>query len=170
MVRTEPREVDIKRWRTEILALLEDFPRQLEALETAMGEFGEDFDLQSFKSAYETHRDMRAYNKVQAVERGLGRVQNYVADLAITASKLAELDVEVKDAGKAEQAFDSLREADVISGQLHRSLRRAQKARTLIEHSYVKVSAGKVHEAAALIRDTAAQFIAAYRTWIPDYL
>lgn len=135
-----------------------------------MGEFGADFDLQSFKRAYETHQDMRAYNKVQAVERGLGRVQNYVADLAITASKLVGLEVGAKDAGMAERAFDSLRKADVIGGQLHRSLRRAQKARKLIEHSYVKVPGGKVHEAAALIRNTAAEFIAAYRIWIPDYL
>lgn len=162
--------MDIKRWRAEILALLEDFPRQLEALEAAMSEFGQDFDLQSFKRAYETNRDMRAYNKVQAVERGLGRVQNYVADLAIAASKLAGLDLGPKAAGEAERAFDSLRAADVISGQLHRSLRRAQKARKLIEHSYVKVPAGKVHEAALLISNTATDFLTVYRVWIPDYL
>jgi hypothetical protein len=36
--------------------------------------------------------DIEAYNRVQAVERALTRVQNYVADLAIAAVKLAGLE------------------------------------------------------------------------------
>jgi hypothetical protein len=40
----------------------------------------------------------------------------------------------------------------------------------MIEHSYVKVPAGKVHEAAELIAVCAREFIGPYRAWIEDYL
>lgn len=171
MAKPTPREVDRKRWREEVLAILEDFPRQVEALQTAMEEFGTEFDLQTFKTAYETKHDMRAYNRVQAVERGLGRVQNYVADLAILGGKLALLELPKEgDEGLAERSFAALREADVINGQTHRALRRAQRARKQVEHSYVRVPAGKVHEAAILINETAGSFIRAYRIWISKLL
>jgi hypothetical protein len=58
----------------------------------------------------------------------------------------------------------------VISGALSRELRRAQKARTMIEHSYVKVPAGKVHQAAELILASARDFIGPYRDWVEQYL
>jgi hypothetical protein len=49
-------------------------------------------------------------------------------------------------------------------------LTRAQKARSMIEHSYVQTPAGDVHRAAALVHDTARDFIGPYRAWIADYL
>ena len=58
----------------------------------------------------------------------------------------------------------------MISGALCRKLRRAQKARTMIEHSYVKVPAGKVHEAAELIAASAREFIGPYRDWVENQL
>ena len=85
------RPVDTKRWRLAIVRHLEDLPRQYAALEHAMASFGEDFDLQQFKAAYNTSDDMDAYNRVQAVERALGRVQNYVGELAEAGVKLAAL-------------------------------------------------------------------------------
>jgi hypothetical protein len=72
-----PRKADIQRWQQEIVDVMADFPRQYAALESAMAAFDDDFDLASFKQAYETETDMDAYNRVQAVERALGRVQNY---------------------------------------------------------------------------------------------
>src|SRR6201997_422479 len=78
MADPKARPVDTKRWRLAIVRHLEDLPRQYAALEHAMASFGADFDLQLFKAAYNTSQDMDAYNRVQAVERGLGRVQNYV--------------------------------------------------------------------------------------------
>jgi hypothetical protein len=92
MAGAEPRKAQFARWRREIVSHLEDFPRQYAALDAAMAAFGEDFDLARFKAAYETRTDMDAYNRVQAVERALGRVQNYVADLSIAGVKLAGWD------------------------------------------------------------------------------
>ena len=84
------RKADIARWRRQVHGHLEDFPRQYAALESAMATFGNDFDRAAFKRAYDTQIDMEDYNRAQAVERAVGRVQNYVADLAIDGVKLAD--------------------------------------------------------------------------------
>jgi hypothetical protein len=97
-----------------------------------------------------------------------GRVE--LAQLSITAAKLAELQPAKTDEGEAAKAFTALNKAGVIGAALCRKLRRAQKARTMIEHSYVKVPAGKVHEAAELIAVSAREFIGPYRAWVEDYL
>lgn len=166
----EPSEGQRDRWRAELVEHLGDFPRQYAALENAMAAFGDDFDLKAFKAAYESATDMDAYNRAQAVERALGRVQNYVAQLSITGAKLAGLKLEKAEEGDAGKAFGALRDAGVIGGELCRKLRRAQKARTMIEHSYVKVPAGSVHQATELVISGAREFIGPYRDWIEDYL
>jgi hypothetical protein len=164
--------VDKRRWRLNIVRHLEDLPRQYAALENAMAEFGTDFDLQQFKAAYETTEDMDAYNRVQAVERAVGRVQNYVGELADAGAKLAELPRPPADShgSQAQQAFEALRDAGVIGRGLCRQLVQAQNARTRIEHSYVQTPAGDVHRAATLVRDAARGFVSAYRGWIEPYL
>jgi len=165
-----PRKADQNRWRQTIARHLQEFPRQYAALEHAMAAFG-DFDLQEFKQAFNTTDDIDAYNKVQAVERALGRVQNFVADLAQAGSKLAQLPpTDQEHASAPHRAFASLREAGVISKQLCRRLIRAQDARTTIEHGYLGTTAGNVHQAAQLIRDSAREFIGPFRSWIAPYL
>jgi hypothetical protein len=165
------RPVDAKRWRLAIVRHLEDLPRQYAALEHAMASFGADFDLQQFKAAYNTAEDMDAYNRVQAVERALGRVQNYVGELAEAVVKLADLSRPADShVSPAQQAFEAMRDAKVIRRGLCRRLVQAQNARTRIEHSYVHTPAGDVHRAAILIRDAARDFISSYRDWIEPYL
>jgi len=167
----EPRKADMKRWRRDIIRHLEDFPRQYAALERAMAAFGGDFDLRQFKEAFNTTDDLDAYNRVQAVERALGRVQNFVAELAQAGVKLARLPTASEAKGSAaHQAFATLRDAHVIDGELCRRLVRAQDARTVIEHGYVRVPAGNVHQAAELIHDSARDFIGRYRTWVEPVL
>jgi uncharacterized protein YutE (UPF0331/DUF86 family) len=158
------------RWSEEILDHLEDFPRQYAALGNAMGEFGPDFDLRAFKTALDSTTDMDSYNRAQAVERALGRVQNYVAQLSIAGTKLAGLDLPKTEESEAARAFAALKDAEVIGGALCRRLRRAQKARMMIEHSYVTVPAGSVHQAAELIASSAREFIGPYRNWVESYL
>jgi hypothetical protein len=165
------RSVDRKRWRLAVVRHLEDLPRQYAALENAMAAFGDDFDLQQFKAAHNTTEDMDAYNRVQAVERAVGRVQNYVAELAQAGAKLAELPKAIDGYGsEAQQAFEALRDAGILRRGLCRQLVQAQNARTRIEQSYVKTPAGDVHRAATLVRDAARDFLRAYRTWIEPYL
>jgi hypothetical protein len=165
------RPVDATRWRLAIVRHLEDLPRQYASLEHAMASFGEDFDLQQFKAAYNTLEDMDAYNRVQAVERALGRVQNYVGELADASVKLAALPRPADSHRSATQiAFEAMRNAKIISVRLCGRLVQAQNARTRIEHSYVQTPAGDVHRAAILVRDTARDFIGPYRDWIEPYL
>jgi uncharacterized protein YutE (UPF0331/DUF86 family) len=168
---SQSRKVDRERWRREIVRHLEDFPRQYMALEHSTAAFGRNFDLQLFKAAFLTTEDIDAYNRVQVVERALGRVQNYVADLAVAGAKLAQLPRPSETKGSAaHQAFVALREAKVIDGELCRRLVRAQDARTMIEHGYIETPAGRVHAAAKLIHESAREFIGRYRAWIEPYL
>lgn len=167
----EPRKVDRNRWRRDIARHLEDFPRQYAALEHAMAAFGGDFDLRQFKQAFNTIDDIDAYNRVQAVERALGRVQNFVADLALAGVKLAQLShASEAHVPPSHEAFAALREAGVIDGELCRRLIRAQDARTMIEHDYIDTSAGRVHQAANLVHESARDFIGRYRAWMEPYL
>jgi uncharacterized protein YutE (UPF0331/DUF86 family) len=168
---SDVRPADTKRWRLGVVRHLEDLPRQYAALEHAMASFGVDFDLQLFKAAYNTTEDMDAYNRVQAVERALGRVQNYVGELAEAGIKLAGLSRPADSHGSsAQQAFEALRDAKIISRGLCGRLVQAHGARTRIEHSYVQTPAGDVHRAAILVRDAARDFISRYRAWIEPYL
>ncbi|MHB1837770.1 MAG: hypothetical protein ACYCXW_22735 [Solirubrobacteraceae bacterium] len=168
---SDARPVDTKRWRLAIVRHLEDLPRQYAALEHAMASFGTDFDLQEFKAAYNTAEDMDAYNRVQAVERALGRVQNYVGELAEAGVKLAVLPRPADThRSPTELAFEAMRDAKIMSASLCKRLIQAQSARTRIEHSYVQTPAGDVHRAAILVRDTARDFIASYRDWIEPFL
>lgn len=172
MADAEPRKVGLKRWRREVVRHLEDFSRQYAALESAMATFGDDFDVRRFKEAFETTRDMEAYNRVQAVERALGRVQSFVAALADAGASLARLPPPPigEDGSTAQQAFEALRDAGVIDRGLCRRLARAQEARSMIEHSYIQVRAGDVHRAAELVHEAARSFIGPYRGWIEPYL
>jgi uncharacterized protein YutE (UPF0331/DUF86 family) len=171
MTGQEPRKVDRGRWRRDIVRHLEDFPRQYAALERAMAAFGGDFNLPQFKRAFETSDDLDAYNRVQALERALGRVQNFVAELARAGVKLAQLSRSSEARGSAtHEAFATLRDAGVIDGELCRRLTRAQDARSMIEHSYIETSAGRVHQSAKLVHDAARDFIGRYRTWIEPFL
>jgi hypothetical protein len=171
MPASDARPVDTKRWRLAIVRHLEDLPRQYAALEHAMASFGEDFNHQEFKAAYNTSDDMDAYNRVQAVERALSRVQNYVGELADAGAKLAGLPRPTDSRrSPTEIAFEAMRDGKIISASLCRRLIQAQNARTRIEHSYVQTPAGDVHRAANLVRDTARDFIGSYRDWIRPFL
>jgi uncharacterized protein YutE (UPF0331/DUF86 family) len=153
-----------------VLALLEDFPRQLLALESAMEEFGGNFDLKEFKPAFENQAGIKAYNRVQAVERAFSRVQNHVSQLSLSGAALAGLQLPKTHEGKAAQAFEALREAGVLDATACKRLKRAQKARAAIEHSYVEVKAGQVHEAVELVATSARAFIGPYKEWIAEHL
>jgi uncharacterized protein YutE (UPF0331/DUF86 family) len=172
MANGSPRRAERRRWQDIVVDHLEEFPRQYAALESAIGAFGDDFDLPEFKAAFETAEDMEAYNRVQAVERAFGRVQNFIGELATTAVKLAELPRPAMgdDGSLVEQAFEALRDAGVIDRSLRRRLVRAQTARRRLEHSYTRINAGDLHRATKLVYETAPDFIRAYRSWIEPFL
>ncbi len=128
MADRDARKVDARRWHLTIVRHLEDLPRQYAALENAMAAFGEDRDLQQFKAAYDTTEDMDAYNRVQAVERAVGHVQNYVGELADAGAKLVGLPrpPTESDGSRAHHAFEALLDAGVIGRGLCNKLMRAR--------------------------------------------
>ncbi len=162
-----PRDIDLKRSRQSIVRHLEDFPRQLDALR-----FGVDrLDLPAFEHAFESG-DPELYTPVQAIERGFGRLQNYMAGMAADGTKLAGL-ARRRNTGKEPKAqpdFEALRDANVITKVLCRSLIAAQKNRSLFEHDYVRVAAGDVYVAVVQLLEVAPQFLDRFAAWIEPYL
>ena len=156
--------------RGEILVHLEEFDYQLLLLEKAMEQFGENFDLREFKRAFEKQAGISASHQVQAVERSFSRVQNFIAQLAESGSMLAQLKLPKSHGGDAARAFEALREAKIIEASICNQLKRGQAMRSEIEHEYVQVKAGRVHEAAKLVAAIAPEFISRYKTWIEPYL
>lgn len=170
MSERQVRPVDRRRWQNGVVRVLERFPREYAALESAMGAFADDFELQAFKRAFDFADGVEAYNRAQAVERAVGRVQNFLADLAELGAKLAQLSPPQERGSAVERAFCSLRDAGAIDGELCAQLRETQRARTRIEHFYLDVTAGEVHRAARAVRDIAPRFLERYADWIEPYL
>jgi uncharacterized protein YutE (UPF0331/DUF86 family) len=159
-----------KRLHSEIVERLDGFPDEILALESAMEEFGESFELDEFKPAFEKKDGIKAYNRVQAVERAFSRVQNYVVELAERGCRLAELELPNTHEASSARAFDALKDAGVIDASLCRNLKRVQKARSDVEHDYPGMRAGRLHAAVELGLPTAREFIRAYASWITSLL
>jgi uncharacterized protein YutE (UPF0331/DUF86 family) len=159
-----------KRLHSEIVERLGGLPDEILALESAMEEFGESFELEAFKRAFERKDGVKAYNRVQALERAFSRVQNYVVELAERGCRLARLELPDSHQAKSARAFDALKEAGVINASLCRNLKRTQKARSDVEHDYPGMRAGRLHAAVELGLPAARQFIRPYSSWIAPYL
>jgi hypothetical protein len=76
--------------KTKIRDRISDVRRHLVALRAAMAEFGEDFDLDAFTTAYDSD-DPKELNRVKAVERGVDQLYNYIVELAAYGLELAEV-------------------------------------------------------------------------------
>jgi hypothetical protein len=172
MTPRELRKAERKRLVRRIVVHIDEFPRQHNALVYGMETFGADFERGQFKHAFETNEDMEAYSRVQAIERAVGRLQGFVGDMARDGVRLADLprDPPGGEGFRAKNAFEALRRAKVIDGNLCRRLVKGQDARVEIEHEYVRLRAGKLHEAAISVRDASQEFFALFRAWIEPYL
>jgi uncharacterized protein YutE (UPF0331/DUF86 family) len=166
----KPRPVDRRRWKKEVVDGLASLPREHEALEYGMSEFGANFELAELKNALAPRADIALYNRVQALERAVTRVQNLLADLAIAGVRLGGLPLPATNAGVADRSFEALKEGGVISAALSRRLRNAQRIRNLIEHDYDKVSAGQLHKVAEEVRGLSLEFIRPFRDWVEPNL
>lgn len=158
------------RLRSEITGYLEDFPGQLMALESAMDQFGSDFDRGKFKRAFDREAGLAAYNQVQAVERAYSRVQNHIAKLSESGVMLAGLELPKLREGKAARAFEALKKAGVIDSSLCRKLKDAQRTRSAIEHDYLEMNAGRMHQSVNTLSAAAREFIGAFAAWIEPYV
>jgi hypothetical protein len=141
-----------------------DVRRHLVALRTAMAEFGEDFDLEAFRTAYASE-DPVVLNRVKAVERGADQLYNYVVELTAFGLELAE--VRARDADlNARRDLQSLRRIGVIGPKRAQRLEHLRELRRLLVHEYATAPADQVHEAARIIAAEFVPFYDAYRAWI----
>lgn len=58
----------------------------------------------------------------------------------------------------------------VIDDSLCKRLKRMQKLRAEVEHEYLQVKAGRLHEAVGQLVASAADFVVPYTAWIEPYL
>jgi len=141
-----------------------DVRRHLVALRAAMAEFGEDFDLDDFKEAYDSD-DPARLNQVKAVERGVDQLYNYIAELTAFGLELAEARGR-DDELNARRDLAALSRLGVVGPERARRLERLRELRRLLVHEYATASAEQVHEAARIVADEFAPFYEAYRRWI----
>jgi uncharacterized protein YutE (UPF0331/DUF86 family) len=129
-----------------------------------MGEFGENFDLEPFQSAYNS-QDPVELNRVKAVERGVDLLYNYIADLSAFGLELAELRGR-RDETNVRRDLDALRDAGVLTREQTRRLQRLRELRRLLVHEYATATAEQIHESAQLLVVELPAFSNAYRDWI----
>lgn len=153
------------RWlKAKIRDRVSDVRRHLVALRAAMAEFGEDFDLDTFGAAYDS-RDPDLLNRVAAVERGVDKLYNTIAELTALGLELAA--VRPRDADlNARRDLKDLRRIGVIGAERARRLERLRELRRLLVHEYAVATAAQIHEAAQIVADEFTPFYNAYRTWI----
>jgi uncharacterized protein YutE (UPF0331/DUF86 family) len=138
--------------------------RHLIALRAAMTEFGDDFDLHVFTVAYAAE-DPTLLNQVNAVERGVDKLYNTIAELTAFGLELAS----VRPLGaelNARRDLNDLRRIGVIGPERARRLERLRELRRLLVHEYATATAAQVHEAARIVADEFVPFYDAYRAWI----
>jgi uncharacterized protein YutE (UPF0331/DUF86 family) len=150
--------------KAKIRDRMSDVRRHLLALRTAMAEFGDDFELDAFRSAHASE-DPVELNRVKAVERGVELLYNYIAELAAFGLELAELRGR-RDETNARRDLDALRTAGVLSGALTRRLQRLRELRRMLVHEYATATAEQVHESALIVASNFSAFYEAYRKWI----
>jgi hypothetical protein len=159
--------VDPARARTlkaKIRDRVSDVRRHLIALRAAMAEFGEDFDAALFAAAYDSD-DPVLLNRVNAVERGIDKLWNTIAEMTSFGLELAG--VRPRDAAlNARRDLGDLRRIGVVGPDLARRLDHLRELRRLLVHEYATATSEQVHEAAWIVADAFVPFYDAYRAWI----
>ncbi len=163
-----PLEVDdpdrARALKAKIRDRVTDVRRHLIALRAAMAEFGEDFDLDAFQRAFDAD-DPTALNHVNAVERGVDKLYNTIAELTAFGLELAGVRPRNADLN-ARRDLANLRRIGVLGPERARRLDRLRELRRLLVHEYATATAEQVHEAALIVADEFVPFYDAYRTWI----
>lgn len=150
--------------KAKIRDRVSDVRRHLVALRTAMAEFGEDFELEQFRQAYDSD-DPVLLNRVKAIERGVDQLYDYVAELSAFGLELAEIRNRHQETN-ARADIDALERIGVIGRQRARRMQRLRELRRLLIHEYATATAEQVHEADRIVASEFVAFYDAYRDWI----
>lgn len=161
----ESKDPERARWlKAKIRDRVSDVRRHLVALRVAMAEFGADFDLDAFTTAYDS-KDPALLNQANAVERGVDKLYNTIAELTAFGLELACVRPRGADLN-ARRDLESLRRIGVVGAERARRLDRLRELRRLLVHEYATATAAQVHEASRIVADEFVPFYDAYREWI----
>lgn len=142
---------------------LRDMGRHWTALRAAMGEFGDDFGLEEFRAAFGSSDPIKL-NRVNAVERGIDRLYNYLAELVAYGLELAE-ERKVGDTPNAARDLRRLADLRVLSRERVAALHRLRQLRRLMVHEYTDATAEQVHQAALVVVAQLPAVQKAYLAW-----
>jgi uncharacterized protein YutE (UPF0331/DUF86 family) len=150
--------------KTKVAQRMRDVKRHLDALRVAMAEFGEDFEVDTFRAAFHS-ADPAELNRVKAVERGVDLLYNYIAEVSAFGLELAKLRQHHEQVNAYED-LNALERAGVLTAERRRRLQQLRGLRRMLTHEYVDLSAEQVHESAQILIAELPPFYTAYVEWI----
>jgi hypothetical protein len=130
-----------------------DARRHIEALEIAAADFGENFELDAFESAWRSDipEELR---KAHAVQAGYENVLNACIKVAQELSELEGWSAPNLEPSSVE-ALKLLHENGVIGPATRTALKDAQERRSSVQHDYVHVAARDVHASVSSVLEHA---------------
>ena len=146
---------------------LERMPLEREALSLAMGQFGDDFDMAAWRTAYEAF-SAHEHNRVVQVTGDLTALVDNAVELVRFAATLTGL----RPAGRRPSTnadIEALRADGALTGEQTYELVRLKELCDGLRHAYVDVEADDVHAAVHSILKLLPGFTASYVRWLGEY-
>lgn len=139
-------------------------PAERAALQLAMGQFGEDFDLDAWRTAYDSP-DPLDMNRVRQVTGGYAELVNHCTEMvraAVSLGALRPLDRRLDAPGD----YRALAQAGGVSKESARELIRLHSTRNKLAHIYIEVRADELHAAVLALLDRLPRFVKDYVAWL----
>ena len=146
---------------------LEELPLDRDALKLGMGQFGDDFDLERFREAFDA-RDPEQRNRARLVTANLQALADGIVELVREAATVTGL----RPAGRRPEAnpdIEAVRADGCLTGRQASELIQLKKLANDIRHVYVTVTADDVHAGVDRLLKLLPGFITAYRVWLGEY-
>jgi hypothetical protein len=146
---------------------LEELPLDRDALKLGTAQFGEDFDLERFREAFDA-RDPEQRNRARLVTGNLQALADGMVELVREAATLTGL----RPAGRRPEAnpdIEAVRADGGLTGRQASELIQLKKLANDIRHIYVTVTADDVHAGVDRLLKLLPDFMAAYRAWLGEY-
>lgn len=153
---------------TDLIARrLERMPAERNALQLALGQFGDDFDLGLWARLYESF-DPADMNGVRQVTAGFSELSNHCTELVRTAVTLTEL-LPHKRPPNAAANYRALRDAGGITAKRCEHFTRLNRVRNHLAHIYIDVTAKDIHAATLLLLAELPGFVKDYVSWLENH-
>jgi hypothetical protein len=139
-------------------------PAERSALQLAMGQFGDDFDADAWRAAYDS-LDPVEMNKVRQVTAGYSELVNHCTELVRAAVSLGGLRPTDRKLD-ARDDYRTLARAGGISKERARAFTRLNTTRNHLAHIYIDVDADEAHKAVLTLLAVLPGFTKDYLAWL----